>query len=130
MEKMRNEKQQNKSEQKKISRRQFLGIAAGVGVAAAGSGCDVVDIPDGSGWLPTQYHNSGNVPASVKGRVPIDPKNPSIVRDDKACILCGQCLDVCQNVETVYNYLFACIAASARCIVSAARFVNAVILNL
>lgn len=97
-------KTQEKHTEHKLTRRQFLGIAAGVGVAAAVSGCDVVEQPDGSGWLPPQYHNSGNCSAPVRGRVPIDPKNPSIMRDDKACVLCGQCLDVCQNVETVYNY--------------------------
>lgn len=101
----KSEKQQKQNKEPiKLSRRQFLGVAAGVGLAAAVSGCDVVDVPDDSGWLPPQYHNGNNIPAQVRGRVPIDPKNPSIMRDDKACILCGQCLDVCQNVETVYNY--------------------------
>ncbi|MBQ6809988.1 MAG: iron hydrogenase small subunit [Firmicutes bacterium] len=99
-----NKQQKSNKESLKLSRRQFLGVAAGVGLAATVSGCDVVDVPDDSGWLPPQYHNGNNVPAQVRGRVPIDPKNPSIIRDDKACILCGQCLDVCQNVETVYNY--------------------------
>lgn len=103
--KKKSEQQQKKNtEANKLSRRQFLGVAAGIGLAAAVSGCDVVDVPDGSGWLPPQYQNGNNVPASVRGRVPIDPKNPSILRDDKACVLCGQCLDVCQNVETIYNY--------------------------
>ena len=103
--KQKSEKQQQqKKDSVKLSRRQFLGVAAGVSLAAAVSGCDVVDVPDGSGWLPPQYHNGNNVSANVRGRVPIDPKNPSIMRDDKACVLCGQCLDVCQNVETVYNY--------------------------
>ena len=100
----REKKNQKNHNGKKLTRRQFLGAAAGIGVAAAVSGCNVVDAPDDTGWLPEQYHNSGNNPASVRGRVPIDPKNPSIMRDDKACILCGQCLEVCQNVETVYNY--------------------------
>lgn len=98
------EQNKNRKASVKLSRRQFLGVAAGVGLAAAVSGCDVVDVPDGSGWLPEQYHGNGRVPASMRGRVPIDPKNPSILRDDRACILCGQCLDVCQNVETIYNY--------------------------
>lgn len=101
---IREKKEQKKDKRQKLTRRQFLGVAAGVGVAAAVSGCDIVDPPDGTGWLPEQYHNSGNCPSTVRGRVPIDPKNPSILREDKACILCGQCLEVCQNVETVYNY--------------------------
>ena len=100
----REKKNQKNRNEKKLTRRQFLGAAAGIGVAAVVSGCNVVDPPDDSGWLPEQYRNSGNYPASVRGRVPIDPKNPSIMRDDKSCILCGQCLEVCQNVETVYNY--------------------------
>ena len=95
---------QKQKKQPQLTRRQFLGAAAGVTVAAAVSGCDIVEEPGGSGWLPTQYGNEGNWPAQVRGRVPIDPQNPSIERVDSACILCGQCLEVCQNTETVYNY--------------------------
>ncbi len=98
------QKIQKQKKQPQLTRRQFLGAAAGVTVAAAVSGCDIVEEPGGSGWLPTQYANEGNWPAQVKGRVPIDPQNPSIERVDSACILCGQCLEVCQNTETVYNY--------------------------
>lgn len=101
--KKQNNKKQNLSDVK-LTRRQFLGIAAGVGVAAAVSGCDVVDDQGGSGWVPTQYHGGENWSLQVKGRVPIDPKNPSIMRDDKSCILCGQCMEVCQNTETVFHY--------------------------
>ena len=98
------QKKQPNHESPKLTRRQFLGVAAGIGVAAAVSGCDIVDDPGADGWLPEQYHNSNGYPAQVRGRVPIDVNNPSILRDDKACILCGQCLEVCQNTETIYNY--------------------------
>ena len=59
----------------------------------------------GEGWMPTQYNLPGSWPTQVRGRVPIDPSNPSITRDDQKCILCGQCIEVCKNVQTVYeNY--------------------------
>ncbi|WP_255451345.1 [FeFe] hydrogenase, group A [Sporomusa sp. KB1] len=41
---------------------------------------------------------------AAEGRVPIDPDNPSIVRDDQKCILCGQCLEACEKVQSVYGY--------------------------
>ena len=111
-------KHQQEREQKgpKLSRRQFLGVTAGVGLAALVSGCDIVDPVGGGGWLPTQYQNTGNWPAQVKGRVPIDPANPSILRDDKLCILCGQCAEVCQNTETVHNYYKLPIADEFICV--------------
>ena len=88
-----------------VTRRQFFGVAAVAGSMAALSGCKTVDkIGGDSGWLPTQYRNSANWPVTVKGRVPIDPKNPCIVRRDDACILCGQCADVCQNIQTIHGF--------------------------
>lgn len=89
---------------KKISRRQFFGITAAAGAAATLSGCGVVDQIGGDGWLPTQYRSAGNYPVQVKGRVPLDPNNISVMRHDDACILCGQCLEVCKNTQTVYDY--------------------------
>ena len=53
--------------------------------------------------MPNQYEGSKNYPIKVKGRIAIDSKNPSIMRDDAKCILCGQCLEVCQNVMSVYG---------------------------
>ncbi|MGI5874798.1 MAG: twin-arginine translocation signal domain-containing protein, partial [Bacillota bacterium] len=50
---------QKQKKQPQLTRRQFLGAAAGVTVAAAVSGCDIVEEPGGSGWLPTQYGNEG-----------------------------------------------------------------------
>ncbi|WP_069651112.1 NADH-dependent [FeFe] hydrogenase, group A6 [Caloranaerobacter ferrireducens] len=32
---------------------------------------------------------------------PVDTSSPSIVRDPKKCILCGRCVSVCQDVQTV-----------------------------
>jgi iron-only hydrogenase group A len=97
----------NKKEktQPKLTRRQFLGVTAAAGTMAALSGCDVVDkIGGNDNWVPTQYRNSGNYPINVKGRVPIDPDNPSIMRIDEKCILCGQCIEVCQNIQTVHDF--------------------------
>lgn len=89
----------------KLTRRQFLGLTAAAGTMAALSGCNVVEEVGGTGeWLPAQYRSGGNYPVQVKGRVPIDPKNPAIMRIDNKCILCGQCIEVCQNAETVHNY--------------------------
>ncbi|MDR0390848.1 MAG: [FeFe] hydrogenase, group A [Planctomycetaceae bacterium] len=95
--------------QPEVSRRNFLRLA-GVGITASvASGCEI-DLGEmkpsgGEGWLPAQYDASGNFPVQVRGRIPIDPKNPSITRDDQKCILCGQCVEVCAKVETVmHNY--------------------------
>ncbi|ADY56474.1 hydrogenase, Fe-only [Syntrophobotulus glycolicus DSM 8271] len=94
-----------------LSRRSFLKFAGGLSVTGAVlglAGCGKPLTPEkaagGDGWLPTQYDNRGDFPTQVKGRISIDPKNPSITRDDQKCILCGQCIEVCQNVQTVYGY--------------------------
>ncbi len=89
----------------KLTRRQFLGLTAAAGTMAALTGCDVVDKVGGNdNWLPTQYRNSGNYPVNAKGRIPIDPDNPSIMRIDEKCILCGQCIEVCQNTQTIHDF--------------------------
>ncbi|MDR2171934.1 MAG: [FeFe] hydrogenase, group A [Planctomycetaceae bacterium] len=99
-----------------VSRRRFLKLASGsVAGGVVGSvvgGCDInlneigeFESSGGNGWIPAQYEAAGNFPVQVRGRIPIDPKNPSITRDDKKCILCGQCVEVCSKVETVmHNY--------------------------
>ncbi|MEG0874393.1 MAG: [FeFe] hydrogenase, group A [Clostridiales bacterium] len=93
-----------KNEKPALTRRQFLGVGLAAGTAVTLSGCGVVkDIGGSSGWVPEQYNTGGNWPPQVKGRVPLDPENISVVRDDKKCVLCGQCLEVCQNVQTVYG---------------------------
>ncbi|ADY56477.1 hydrogenase, Fe-only [Syntrophobotulus glycolicus DSM 8271] len=97
---------------KKLSRRSFLKLVGGaslVGVSLNLAGCGKAltaeEAVGGNGWMPSQYNAPGNWPTNVRGRVSIDPANPSIVRDDQKCILCGQCIEVCQNVQTVYgNY--------------------------
>lgn len=89
-----------------LSRRNFFKLLGGVGVAGVASttaGCSNVPV-GGTGWLPQQYHTASNWPVQVKGRIPIDSNNPSIVRDDRKCILCGQCIEVCKNIQTVYGY--------------------------
>ncbi|SFG70040.1 [FeFe] hydrogenase, group A [Desulfotomaculum arcticum] len=95
---------------KKVTRRSFLRMMGGLGLAgvtASLAGCGAVSVAGqagGEGWLPQQYQVPGTWPAQVRGRVPIDPDNPSIVRDDEKCVLCGQCLEVCKNTQTVFGY--------------------------
>ncbi len=88
-----------------VSRRSFFKAAGlGLGLVAGATGCDGKP-SGGTGWVPAQYEGKGNFPVQVRGRVPIDPKNPSICRDDSKCILCGQCAEVCEKVEAVMgNY--------------------------
>ncbi|MTI81756.1 MAG: hydrogenase [Firmicutes bacterium] len=97
-----------KARSKEMTRRSFLKMFGSMGlVGAAGAtltGCSK-DPMGGEGWLPQQYQAAGpSYPAQVRGRIPIDPMNPSITRDDEKCILCGQCLEVCENVQTVFGY--------------------------
>lgn len=91
---------------KKVSRRSFLKAIGGVsllGVGASVAGCGT-QAAGGKGWMPSQYNVPAKWPVQVKGRVPIDPTNAAIVRNDSACILCGQCLEVCRNMMGVYGY--------------------------
>lgn len=89
-----------------LTRLNFLKLMGGMtvtGIAASVSGCTSEPV-GGKGWIAGQYTVPGNWPVQVKGRIPIDASNPSIVRDDRKCILCGQCLDVCEKVQSVYGY--------------------------
>lgn len=96
--------QDEQSQTGSISRRNLLKVIAGGGLVAPLSGCLVKDKEaGGKGWMAYQYESPGNWPPRVKGRVPIDPENPSIARDDKKCVLCGQCIEACQKVQTVYG---------------------------
>ena len=93
---------------RKISRRDFLKLASGtslfgLGVLASGCASEQKD-EGGDGWMPDQYQGRGDFPAHLKGRVAISPKNPSIMRDDEKCILCGQCIEACHNVIGVHGY--------------------------
>ena len=92
-----------------ISRRDFLKVLSGtsvLGMGVAVTGCGRNEKPNvgGEGWLPEQYKGVGKYPAQVRGRVAIAPDNPSIVRDDEKCILCGRCIEVCENVMTVHGH--------------------------
>ncbi|MTI81802.1 MAG: hydrogenase [Firmicutes bacterium] len=91
-----------------MTRRGFLKLFGGLGLVGATAtltGCSSKEPIGGEGWMPQQYQvASSKYPTQVRGRIPIDPNNPSIVRDDEKCILCGQCLEVCQNVQTVFGY--------------------------
>jgi iron-only hydrogenase group A len=94
---------------KKISRRGFLKLVSGtsllgMGVAVTGCGQDEKPTMGGEGWLPDQYKRDGSYPAQVRGRVAIAPDNPSIVRDDEKCILCGRCIEACEKVMTVHGH--------------------------
>jgi iron-only hydrogenase group A len=102
-----------------VTRRSFIqaaGAAAAVSAAAAaGTGC-TGKASGGTGWIPHQYEKSGNFPVQVRGRIPIDPHNPSIQRDDQKCILCGQCAEVCEKIEHVHNCYELPLADSIPCI--------------
>lgn len=97
---------------KRLSRRSFLKLVGGaslVGVSLNLAGCGKPLTADkaagGNGWMPSQYNAPGSWPTNVRGRVSIDSANPSITRDDQKCILCGQCIEVCKNIQSVYgNY--------------------------
>lgn len=89
----------------KLSRRGFLrllgsGMAAGTAAVTAGPSARAAS----TGWLPAQYQTHGRWPVQVRGRIPLASDNPAIVRDDRKCILCGQCLEVCQRSQSVYGY--------------------------
>lgn len=96
--------------EKKVTRRAFMKIMGGLGLAGITTslaGCGTTSVTGragGEGWLPAQYQGNGAWPAQVRGRVPLDDNNVSIVRDDEKCILCGQCLEVCKNTQTVFGH--------------------------
>lgn len=95
--------------EKAVTRRSFLKLVGGLGLTGLSVSCggclrSPVQDAGGEGWLPYQYEAAGTWPVQVRGRVPIDPDSPSLIRDDEKCILCGQCLDVCQRTQTVFGY--------------------------
>ena len=106
-------------EDRVASRRSFIKLV-GVGGLATAAGCskDTVGIGDfvpenpllpgnttgGTGWLPAQYNTVGNFPVQVRGRIPIDPRDPTIERLDHKCILCGQCVEVCDRYQAIMGH--------------------------
>jgi len=95
--------------EKKVTRRSFLKMMGGLGLAGitaslGGGMASAAEYAGGQGWLPEQYQSVGTWPAQVRGRIPISPDNPSITRDNEKCILCGQCLEVCKNTQTVFGH--------------------------
>jgi len=104
-----------------VTRRAFLKMMGGLGLAglAVGAGgCLESPVRDtgGQGWLPYQYEAAGTWPVPMRGRVSIDPMNPSLVRDDAKCVLCGQCLDVCERVQAVFGHYGLPLADDVICI--------------
>ncbi len=103
---MEKETKNNLEQEKEITRRGFLKLLGGAGIVGSAtvlSGCQKEQV-DGNGWLPEQYQAPGSWPTQVRGRVPIDPNSPSLARDDEKCILCGQCLEVCKDIQSVFGY--------------------------
>ena len=90
-----------------ISRRRFISMLAGTGAVAAATtltGCRPVSDPSGQGWLPNQYRDQSTFKPPVRGRVAFSPDDPALVRDDEKCILCGQCIEACEKVQSVFGY--------------------------
>jgi NADH-quinone oxidoreductase subunit G len=94
----------------KLSRRSFLKLVGGAGALGATlgmAGCGETAPSDraagAQGWMPSQYNVPAGWPVQVRGRVAIAPDNPSITRDSEKCILCGQCVEVCKNVQSVFD---------------------------
>ena len=85
-----------------FSRRTFFQLTGGSGLALA-TGC-TGNPTGGEGWIPDQYNNTGNFPVQVRGRIPIDPRNLTIERNDRKCILCGQCVEVCDRYQAVMGH--------------------------
>ncbi|MDR1605373.1 MAG: [FeFe] hydrogenase, group A [Gracilibacteraceae bacterium] len=95
---------------RKLCRRSFLKLVGGAGVLGATlgiAGCGASASADAAagaaGWMPSQYNVPAGWPVQVRGRVAIAPDNPSITRDNEKCILCGQCIEVCKNVQSVFD---------------------------
>jgi len=97
-----------------VSRRSFIALAGSGGLALA-SGC-VGEPIGGKGWVPSQYESTRNFPTQVRGRIPIDPNNLTITREDHKCILCGQCIEVCDREQAVMHHYELPLINSIPCI--------------
>ena len=99
---------ENQEKQKELTRRKFLKMVGGIGVAGASTslmGCEHFDKTiAGDGWVPDQYYTNKNWPAQVRGRIAINPDSVSLDRNDELCILCGQCIEACRSVMSVFEY--------------------------
>ncbi|MCD5406953.1 MAG: [FeFe] hydrogenase, group A [Desulfotomaculum sp.] len=105
-----------KEPKKDVSRRNFLKMMGGLGLVGATTaltGCEHSKEPIigdfnqplvGDGWVPEQYQTAKNWPAQVRGRIPIHPKTVVLDRNDQKCILCGQCIEVCRDILSVFGY--------------------------
>lgn len=94
-----------------MSRRSFLKLISGsslLGLGAMVAGCGketgTGNPQGGAGWMPDAYETAGRWPAAVRGRVAISRDNPSIVREDETCILCGQCVEICDKVMSIHGH--------------------------
>jgi iron-only hydrogenase group A len=85
-----------------VSRRSFIQLASVSGLALT-AGC-IGESTGGTSWIPSQYEGTGNFPVQVRGRIPIDPNNLTIERDDQKCVICGQCAEVCDRYQAVMGH--------------------------
>ncbi|MDO4576166.1 MAG: [Fe-Fe] hydrogenase large subunit C-terminal domain-containing protein [Planctomycetia bacterium] len=79
----------------KITRRKMTGamVAAAVSLpAAAQAQFD---------WLPRQ---GGGGRGRGRACIHIDPENPAILYNRMNCEMCGDCIAVCKNIQTVYGF--------------------------
>ncbi len=106
---------------REISRRKFLKIMSGtslfgMSVLASGCGRGEKETLGGKGWMPEQYAGNGSWPVKVKGRIAIEEDNPSIMRDNEKCILCGQCIEACRDVIGVYGHFGLPLTTEVPCV--------------
>ncbi|MCL2029014.1 MAG: [FeFe] hydrogenase, group A [Deltaproteobacteria bacterium] len=82
-----------------------MAFTAGLaGATMATSGCLIQDRTIGeTGWIPEHYKGVGAFPVQAKGRIAVNPVDPAIARNDRLCILCAQCIEVCRR-QSVFDY--------------------------
>ena len=97
-----------------VSRRSFIALAGSSGLALA-TGC-TGEPAGGGGWMPSQYVSTGNFPTQVRGRIPIDRDEPTIMRDNIKCVACGMCAVVCNREQAVMGHYELPLIDSIPCI--------------